>query len=494
MKGSTYKRCKCRDAGGKELGAKCPKLRRKDGSWNPRHGTWYFLLELEAGENAARRRMRRGGFATDTDAQAALDAAKATVSRGVDPAARSTVGDYLTKWIAGRRTIRRTTTGSYSDHIRLYLIPHLGHIELGRLRVHHVAEMFEAIEAKSEAARKNNDARKRLEAEARDAWKAGDRDAARRAREELAGLPPHRRPVGATTMHRIRATLRIALASALREGLVAVNVAALAELDPGKHPKAVVWTPDRVKVWQQEFDAEVEAARGRWHDPRVNGFQIWVTRPRPSKVMVWTPEQTGRFLDHIAGLRLYPLYHLFAFTGLRRGEACGLEWADVDLVEGAVTIRIQRFLVSYDEIEEDDPKSEASKDTVALDAGTVQVLRTWRARQDEEREQWGEAWVPSGKVFTRENGEALHPRDVSRTFARQAFNAGLPPIRLHDLRHGAATLLLAGGADMKVVQATLRHSSISMTADTYTEVLSEVARQAAEAAAALVPRAVRAGE
>jgi hypothetical protein len=100
----------------------------------------------------------------------------------------------------------------------------------------------------------------------------------------------------------------------------------------------------------------------------------------------------------------------------------------------------------------------------------------------------GEAWVRSGKVFTREDGEALHPDTAFQEFLRVAYAAGLPPIRLHDLRHGAATLMLAGGADMELVQALLRHSSITITSDTYTSVLPEVAREAAEAAVALVPR------
>ncbi|WP_339156480.1 tyrosine-type recombinase/integrase [Actinomadura luteofluorescens] len=97
-------------------------------------------------------------------------------------------------------------------------------------------------------------------------------------------------------------------------------------------------------------------------------------------------------------------------------------------------------------------------------------------------------------MFTREDGSALHPDHVTDTFARLAYRAGLQPIRLHDLRHGAATLMLAGGADMKLIQAMLRHSSLAITADTYTSVLPEVAREAAEAAAALVPRKIPAQE
>jgi integrase len=103
------------------------------------------------------------------------------------------------------------------------------------------------------------------------------------------------------------------------------------------------------------------------------------------------------------------------------------------------------------------PKSDSSR-TVVLDEDSVAVLRTHKARQNTERLAWGSAWVDSGLVFTRENGAALHPEFVTRHFERLARDAGLPPVRSHDLRHGAATLALAGGADLKTVSEMLGHS------------------------------------
>jgi hypothetical protein len=115
-------------------------------------------------------------------------------------------------------------------------------------------------------------------------------------------------------------------------------------------------------------------------------------------------------------------------------------------------------------------------------------MRLHRVRQLEERMQWGAAWTDTGLVFTAEDGAALVPDHVSRLFARLLTEADLPPVRLHDLRHGAATLALAGGANLKVVSEMLGHSTIAITADTYTSVLPEVAREVAEAAVRLVPR------
>lgn len=202
--------------------------------------------------------------------------------------------------------------------------------------------------------------------------------------------------------------------------------------------------------------------------------------------MVWGPAQTGVFLERAALHRLYAAFHLIALTGLRRGEACGARWVDLELNARQLAIRTQLIQLGW-KVEEGEPKTEASDAHVALDAGTVKVLNAHRRQQCEDKIAWGEAWVDSGKIFTRENGAALHPATLTKEFERLAFEAGLPPIRLHDLRHGAATLALAAGVDMKVISAMLRHSSMTITSDTYTSVLPDVAREAAEAVAAMVP-------
>jgi len=121
------------------------------------------------------------------------------------------------------------------------------------------------------------------------------------------------------------------------------------------------------------------------------------------------------------------------------------------------------------------PKTARSERAVALDRTTVAVLRAHQAAQDAEHAALGGDYHDSGYVFTCLNGDPMAPDRLSRTFRRLSGQAGLPPVRLHDLRHGAATLALAAGADLKVVQDMLGHSSIVLTADTYTSVLPEVA-------------------
>ncbi|MCX4725987.1 tyrosine-type recombinase/integrase [Streptomyces sp. NBC_01306] len=97
--------------------------------------------------------------------------------------------------------------------------------------------------------------------------------------------------------------------------------------------------------------------------------------------------------------------------------------------------------------------------------------------------------METGRVFTRENGELLHPANITRRFIDLYEEITLPPVRLHDLRHGAATLAHAAGAGLKDIQEMLGHSSITITSDTYTSLLPEADLAIAEAAARLVPRA-----
>jgi integrase len=132
------------------------------------------------------------------------------------------------------------------------------------------------------------------------------------------------------------------------------------------------------------------------------------------------------------------------------------------------------------------PKTERSVRVVALDHVLVGVLRRLR---DAHRRQTGMA--PTGFLFVNDKGNPLSPGYLTHTFSRLVAKAGLPPIRLHDLRHGAASLSLAAGNDLKTVQHMMGHSSIVFTADTYTRVLPCLAHKAAEATADLVLRAAQ---
>jgi integrase len=501
--GNTFKRCSCRDGNGKAYGQKCPQLRRANGAWNARHGSWYYQLELPASCDGRRRGpLRRGGFATQDQAAAELDTARQllaiapkdephTAAKIADlimstvHTTRSlpdpeqvrrkvrihqdldtdiTVAQWLQDFLKRKKKIDATTLRGYQTHVRLYFIPHLGHIRLNRLRVADIADMFEAIEETNDIIRQ--------------ARASGD--------PALRAKVRYRRPVGPATMHRIRATLRHALNIAMKhERLIDFNPAAVIELPEASRPKAKVWTAARIKRWQADHLKALADQQTRRTGRRAGPIEVYIATPRPSPVMVWTPAHTQTFLAQAAGHRLFALYRLIATRGLRRGEACGLRRPDVDLDTATAAICWQITQLGWQPVE-GAPKTEASDRIIALDTQTVQILKAHNRRQAAERLAAGPAWIDTGFVFTNPDGSRLHPQHVTDEFQHLAYTAGLPPVRLHDLRHGAASIMLAAGLDIKIVQETLGHTSSTFTRDTYTSIYPQIAQAAAEQTAALL--------
>jgi integrase len=174
------------------------------------------------------------------------------------------------------------------------------------------------------------------------------------------------------------------------------------------------------------------------------------TRRSPTVVAVWTARQLAGFFDVVREDRLFAMWWLIALRGLRRGEAAGLRWLDIDLDQRVVMIEQQRIAYGRT-VAVGPPKTRASRRTIALDRTTVRLLRDHLNRQRAEAKAAGAAWSDTGFVFTALDGTALHPDWITRRFRRLVDLSGLPPVRLHDLRHGAATLAHAAGADLKTV-------------------------------------------
>lgn len=214
-------------------------------------------------------------------------------------------------------------------------------------------------------------------------------------------------------------------------------------------------------------------------------------RPRVEQpeMRAWTREQAAAFLALTESDRLGPLWRLLLTTGMRRGEALGLRWSDVDLEAGRLTVQRSRGQVGY-EVREQGTKTRRSRRSVKLDSTTVRALRRQSQRQLDDAAEWGAAWTESGYLFTREDGLPWHPDRVVKLFQAAVKAAGMEPIRLHDLRHTYATLALQAGVPLKVVSENLGHSSIAITADTYSHVTPTVQESAAELVAALVDSGV----
>ena len=207
------------------------------------------------------------------------------------------------------------------------------------------------------------------------------------------------------------------------------------------------------------------------------------TRDAP---LVWDPEQVAHFLEFTADDRLALLWRFVLLRGFRRGEICGLADADVDTARAAVTVNVALVQVRG-RLVWGRPKSKAGERAVGLDKGSVESVKAHRTLRKRERLAAGEAWENSGRMFTDELGQALHPDYVSRRFRELAKEAGLPVIRFHAARHTAATLALEAGIDIKIVSEQLGHSTTRITQDLYQHVRHQVHVDSAEKVVDLLP-------
>lgn len=201
------------------------------------------------------------------------------------------------------------------------------------------------------------------------------------------------------------------------------------------------------------------------------------------KLHYWSVAEVNRFLEHAKKDTCplaFPLFRLLIYTGLRKGEALGLRWCDIDFSNLTVSIRQN---VSKDEKGRpliSTPKSKRSQDTLPLDNETVQILRAWKVEQSKRFQMLGaSAFVDSKSLVFRlkVDNKPFCNNHVNNILNRIASSANVPKIRVHDLRHTQATLLLESGANIKDVQERLRHENIQTTLQTYSHVSEERKRE-----------------
>lgn len=311
---------------------------------------------------------------------------------------RQKVSDFLTDWLENwvRPTVKPKTFSSYADTVRLHITPSLGRVVLAKLTPQQVQAMLN---------------------------------------ERLAsGLSPR-------TVGYIRSVLSIALARALKLGLVQRNVVPLV---------------DRPNVTRHEI--------------------------RPLTV-----EESRALLAAAEDHRLGALFSVALALGLRKGEALGLRWQDVDFENATLVIsgalqRIGSALVRTE------TKNNTSRRMLRVPAAALRALREHRVKQMEERLLAGDKWRDTGLVFTTTLGTPLDPRNVLRHFGRVLKAAGIAHVRFHDLRHSCATLLLAQGVPARVVQDILGHSAIRVTMDVYSHVMPSMRDDAVRAMDAALGR------
>jgi integrase len=341
------------------------------------------------------------------------------------PAASSTMafGDYLTYWLGAiaPERLKPSTLNSYEGLTRLYIRPALGNKKLNRLTPADVRRFLSEFKNSCLCC-----------------LRGADKERPEDKRSCCAvGRCCRRRP-SARTVQYIHAVLRSALQQAMREELIARNVARIVET------------------------------------PTVTPKEVRPLNPAEARLLL----KTARY--H----RLYALWLLLVSTGLRRGEALALTWSDIDFSNGQLRVRrnVQRI---RRELIFGSPKTMRSVRTVPLPKHCLQALAKHQEQQERERKVAGKKWQPTpGQpdelIFTTVTGRVTDPRSLNRMLTILCRDAHVHRVRVHDLRHTCASLLLAQGVDARTIMEMLGHSTITMTLDTYAHVMDTTLRAAAE--------------
>jgi len=207
-----------------------------------------------------------------------------------------------------------------------------------------------------------------------------------------------------------------------------------------------------------------------------------VEPPRVARVTMKTlsTEEVQRFLDAARETDYYVYFSTLLYTGLRRGELLALRWRNLDLNRGSLTVVATAYKLGNGDYIIKEPKTAQSRRSVTLPPSLVELLKVYRADQELLRVQLGVSLEADDFVFIRPDGSPINPSAVTLAFRRIIKRAGLRDIRIHDLRHTHATLMLKAGIHPKVVSERLGHANISITLDIYSHVLPGLQEAAAE--------------
>ena len=366
-------------------------------------GRWVGAAFILGSDGTYRRVPVYGSSADEVDAK--LTALKARSNLGL-PAESSgwVVKTYVEYWLThvAKPKLRPTTLARYRSLLYSYVVPTIGKKRLSAVTPADVRLML--------------------------ARAASSRTPGRKGQSE------ETRPLLSTrSVQQIHAVLRAVLSHAVREELLARNVAKL----------------------------------------------VQVATPVQEEIEPWTDIEARTFLAATRQHRLHALFVVALGLGLRRGELLGLRWADID--QRASRLRVTQTLqrVKGEGIILGPPKSRRSRRVLTMPAIVSKALADHRAAQAVDRKQVGSSWPENGLVFTTTTGRPIEPRNLSIAYGRLIARAGVRRIRFHDLRHTCATLLLARGVSPRVVMDILGHSQIAVTMNIYGHVIPAMQEQAA---------------
>jgi integrase len=331
------------------------------------------------------------------------------------------LGKFLESWLGevAKNSVRPKTFRTYSDIVKLHIAPALGSIKVEKLTPEIVQRFLNDKMGSAICPH--------CKVSVRGNWT--EHIAELHSNEKAIGF----RPISAKTVGHIRATLRCALAVAMQWYDLDRNPAATAK--PPRAPK--------------------------------------------KEMRSLSPDEARCYLKAAARERLEALFTVTVALGLRQAEILGLKWTDIDFESG--TIEVRRQLQRIDgKLQLVETKSEEGARPLVIPAVGISALHRHRVRQDEERLAAGEEWRETGMVFTTTIGTMMDARSVIRRHHAILKAAKIPHLRFHDLRHSAATLLLAQGVSPKYISQMLGHRQVAFTMQTYAHVIKETQQQLAD--------------
>ncbi|MFC0540672.1 site-specific integrase [Kutzneria chonburiensis] len=420
------------------------------GSVFQRGNKWaYSFYGPEDPLTGEKEKIRKSGFDSDEEAWAAMLEARAELAAEtyVKPSKR-TVKDFFDAWLPYVKTITEAATAAnYAAYAKAYVVPWIGKRPMQDITPSVIAALYDKLLTEGRRKSDSNWAMYQM-------WRA-----ALAAKREI-------RP------RELAEAVGVHITAARR---------AVRRYEAGRVPDEPTpgLSPKTVKSVHIMLGPAMATARV-WKYISVNPM-VGVKPPRVPRGVhnTWTADQVARFLELTSAERLYGLWVLVASTGMRRSELCGLTLAGLDLAAASVRMTTTR-VVAGGKVSDSGGKSERSRRQIALDQYTVSVLRTHVAQLEDERRAWGNGYQDHGLVFCWEDGRPIYPDTITEQFNRLVDLAGLPRIRLHDVRHSYATIALRAKVHPKIVSSRLGHATVAFTLDQYSADVPDLDQEAAE--------------
>ena len=375
--------------------------------------------------------------------------------------------DFAEKWFAdyAEKQLKPTTVARY----RL-LMPRInaaiGHIRLDKLQPHHLMEFYDNL---SEVGVRE-DIRYRSTVDFKALLKQRGitkRDLAKQAGVSVYVLDNLTRGnnVNTTSAHKIADTLHLPLDKVF---LPAGGKDTLSVTTVLHHHRLISSMLDTAVKWQIIFS-----------NPCA---RVVLPKNKRTEAVYLDEEQTARLLAALGQehTQYQVIVKLLLYTGMRRGELCGLEWKDIDFERALIFIRRSSLYLAGKGVFEDETKNETSERCMKVSADVITMLRNWHAEQSRERLRLGDQWKDTDRLFTTWNGAPIRPDVISAWFHRFVTKNELPPIHIHSLRHTNATLLIAAGTNLQTVAKRLGHANTTTTSKIYAHAIKSADKAAAE--------------